>query len=125
MKVLDSAKILQMLDGGYRYLKANKAMVDALNVFPVPDGDTGTNMSLTMESAIKEVKSVETDDIREILTAYSRGALKGARGNSGVILSQIIKGLAVVLSDEKSITTKSFANALSCLLYTSPSPRDM
>ena len=69
-------------------------------------------MSLTMESAIKEVKSVETDDIREILTAYSRGALKGARGNSGVILSQIIKGLAVVLSDEKSITTKSFANAL-------------
>lgn len=112
MKVLDSAKILQMLDGGYRYLKANKAMVDALNVFPVPDGDTGTNMSLTMESAIKEVKSVETDDIREILTAYSRGALKGARGNSGVILSQIIKGLAVVLSDEKSITTKSFANAL-------------
>ncbi len=100
MKVLDSAKILQMLDGGYRYLKANKAMVDALNVFPVPDGDTGTNMSLTMESAIKEVKSVETDDIREILTAYSRGALKGARGNSGVILSQIIKGLAVVLSDE-------------------------
>ncbi|MDE7337244.1 MAG: DAK2 domain-containing protein [Clostridia bacterium] len=112
MKVLDSAKILQMLDGGYRYLKANKAMVDALNVFPVPDGDTGTNMSLTMESAIKEVKSVETDDIREILTAYSRGALKGARGNSGVILSQIIKGLAVVLSDEKSITTKAFANAL-------------
>ncbi len=112
MKVLDSAKILQMLDGGYRYLKANKAMVDALNVFPVPDGDTGTNMSLTMESAIKEVKSVETDDIREILTAYSRGALKGARGNSGVILSLIIKGLAVVLSDEKSITTKSFANAL-------------
>ena len=112
MKVLDSAKILQMLDGGYRYLKANKAMVDALNVFPVPDGDTGTNMSLTMESAIKEVKSVETDDIREILTAYSRGALKGARGNSGVILSQIIKGLAVVLSDEKSITTKAFASAL-------------
>ncbi len=109
---MNSAKILQMLDGGYRYLKANKAMVDALNVFPVPDGDTGTNMSLTMESAIKEVKSVETDDIREILTAYSRGALKGARGNSGVILSQIIKGLAVVLSDEKSITTKSFANAL-------------
>ncbi|MCX4362976.1 MAG: DAK2 domain-containing protein, partial [Clostridia bacterium] len=112
MKILDSAKILEMIDGGYRYLKANKAMVDALNVFPVPDGDTGTNMSLTMASAVKEVKAVETDDIREILTAYSRGALKGARGNSGVILSQIIKGLAVVLSDERSITTKSFANAL-------------
>lgn len=112
MKVLDSAKILEMIDGGYRYLKANKAMVDALNVFPVPDGDTGTNMSLTMASAVKEVKAVETDDIREILTAYSRGALKGARGNSGVILSQIIKGLSVVLADEKSITTKAFANAL-------------
>ncbi len=112
MKILDSAKILEMIDGGYRYLKANKAMVDSLNVFPVPDGDTGTNMSLTMASAVKEVKSVETDDIREILTAYSRGALKGARGNSGVILSQIIKGLAVVLADEKAITTKAFANAL-------------
>lgn len=112
MKVLDSAKILEMIDGGYRYLKANKATVDALNVFPVPDGDTGTNMSLTMASAVKEVKSVETDDIREILTAYSRGALKGARGNSGVILSQIIKGLAVVLADEKAITTKAFASAL-------------
>ena len=112
MKVLDSAKILEMIDGGYRYLKANKAMVDSLNVFPVPDGDTGTNMSLTMASAVKEVKAVETDDIREILTAYARGALKGARGNSGVILSQIIKGLSVVLSDEKSITTKSFAKAL-------------
>lgn len=112
MKALDSAKILEMIDGGYRYLKANKATVDALNVFPVPDGDTGTNMSLTMASAVKEVKSVETDDIREILTAYSRGALKGARGNSGVILSQIIKGLAVVLADEKAITTKAFASAL-------------
>ena len=53
MKVLDSAKILEMIDGGYRYLKANKAMVDALNVFPVPDGDTGTNMSLTMASALE------------------------------------------------------------------------
>lgn len=112
MKVLDSSKILDMIDGGYRYLKANKNMVDALNVFPVPDGDTGTNMSLTMASAVKEVKAVESGDIREILTAYSRGALKGARGNSGVILSQIIKGLAVVLSDETAITTKAFANAL-------------
>lgn len=112
MKVLDSAKILEMIDGGYRYLKANKATVDSLNVFPVPDGDTGTNMSLTMASAVKEVKAVETDDIRELLTAYSRGALKGARGNSGVILSQIIKGLSVVLADEKAITTKAFANAL-------------
>ena len=112
MKVIDSSKLLEMIDGGYRYLKANKNVVDALNVFPVPDGDTGTNMSLTMASAVKEVKSVETDDIIDILTAYSRGALKGARGNSGVILSQIIKGLAVVLSDEKSITTKTFAKAL-------------
>ncbi len=112
MKVLDSAKILEMIDGGYRYLKANKNTVDALNVFPVPDGDTGTNMSLTMASAVKEVRAVQTDDISDILTAYSRGALKGARGNSGVILSQIIKGLAVVLSDEKTITTKAFAKAL-------------
>ena len=53
MKVIDSSKLLEMIDGGYRYLKANKNVVDALNVFPVPDGDTGTNMSLTMASAVK------------------------------------------------------------------------
>lgn len=111
-KTVNSTEFRKMVASGARMLEINRVKIDSYNVFPVPDGDTGTNMSLTMASAVKEVKSVETDDIREILTAYSRGALKGARGNSGVILSQIIKGLAVVLADEKAITTKAFASAL-------------
>lgn len=111
MKILDSAKLTEMFDGGYRYLKANKTMVDSLNVFPVPDGDTGTNMSLTMASAVKEVAGAG-EDVQDILTAFARGALKGARGNSGVILSQIIKGLCKVLADQETVTTKAFAKAL-------------
>ena len=111
MKVIDSTKLKDMFLGGYKNLQLHKAEVDALNVFPVPDGDTGTNMSLTLASAVKEIENLQ-GDCSQILIDFSRGALKGARGNSGVILSQIIKGLARVLSDEKSITTKEFAVAL-------------
>lgn len=101
-----------MLEGGFKYLKANKVMVDALNVFPVPDGDTGTNMSLTMASAIKEIGSANPNDLTDILNAYSRGALKGARGNSGVILSQIVKGISKTLADNGVVNTKTFAQAM-------------
>ena len=111
MKIIDSTKLKEMFLGGYRNLQLHKAEVDALNVFPVPDGDTGTNMSLTLASAVKEIENLQ-GDCSQILIDFSRGALKGARGNSGVILSQIIKGLARVLSDEKTITTKEFAVAL-------------
>lgn len=111
MKVIDSAKLKDMFLGGYKNLQLHKAEVDALNVFPVPDGDTGTNMSLTIASAVKEIENVQ-GDCSQILLDFSRGALKGARGNSGVILSQIIKGLARALCDEKTITTKEFAIAL-------------
>ncbi|MEG1608394.1 MAG: DAK2 domain-containing protein, partial [Clostridia bacterium] len=111
MKVIENAMLLEMFEGGYKLLNANKAMVDSLNVFPVPDGDTGTNMSLTMSSAIKEIKSVGCDDRIDLLNAYARGALKGARGNSGVILSQIIKGIAKTLAEFDEINTKAFATA--------------
>lgn len=111
MKVIDSIKLKEMFLGGYKNLQLHKAEVDALNVFPVPDGDTGTNMSLTIASAVKEIENVQ-GDCSQILLDFSRGALKGARGNSGVILSQIIKGLARALCDEKTITTKEFAIAL-------------
>lgn len=111
MKIIDSSKLKEMFLGGYKNLQLHKAEVDALNVFPVPDGDTGTNMSLTLASAVKEIENLQ-GDCSQILIDFSRGALKGARGNSGVILSQIIKGLSRVLSDEKTITTKEFAVAL-------------
>lgn len=111
MKIIDSTKLKEMFIGGCKNLQLHKAEVDALNVFPVPDGDTGTNMSLTIASAVKEIENLQ-GDCSQILIDFSRGALKGARGNSGVILSQIIKGLARVLADVKSITTKEFAVAL-------------
>lgn len=113
MKVLDSAKILEMIDGGYRYLKANKATVDALNVFPVPDGDTGTNMSLTLQSAVREMNACSSNRFQEICDAVSKGALRGARGNSGVISSQIFRGICSVVKDTKdAFDTKTFAKAM-------------
>lgn len=101
-----------MIIGGMRFLDNNKALIDSMNVFPVPDGDTGTNMSLTMASVSREIKAVESDNLGEISSAMSKGALKGARGNSGVILSQIFKGFNEVFENEEEINTKLFAQAL-------------
>lgn len=112
MKSINVSQLKEMLKGGYTLLELNKEYVDSLNVFPVPDGDTGTNMSMTMTSAVRELEAVNNDDLEELMGAFSRGALKGARGNSGVILSQIIKGMSKVLSESKEITTKVFAKAL-------------
>lgn len=109
---INSVLFKQMLLGANQMLQNNKKLVDALNVFPVPDGDTGTNMSLTMTSVINEVKAIPNDDMTEIAKALSRGALKGARGNSGVILSQILKGISEGLVNIKTITAKDFANAM-------------
>src|SRR5690554_5622339 len=95
-----------------QFLETNKEAVNALNVFPVPDGDTGTNMSLTMLSAAREIKAVESDDISQVVDALSRGALKGARGNSGVILSQLFRGFAKSLKGKNEITTVQYADAL-------------
>lgn len=111
MKVLNTNKIKEMLAGGAANLEINKEYVDSLNVFPVPDGDTGTNMSLTIATAVREMNAVQSDDLDDIVGAFARGALKGARGNSGVILSQIIKGFTTVLKEAKEITTKVFAKA--------------
>ena len=96
MLKIDGELFARMVRGGAKLLEVNKNMVNMLNVFPVPDGDTGTNMLLTVSTAAKEVESLDTDDISELASAFSKGALKGARGNSGVILSQIFKGFSVV-----------------------------
>ena len=109
---INSVLFKQMLIGADKMLLNNKKTVDALNVFPVPDGDTGTNMSLTMTSVINEIKEIPQDNMKEIAGALSRGALKGARGNSGVILSQILKGIAEGLVTKTNITAKDFAQAM-------------
>ena len=112
-KTINSTEFRKMVASGARMLDINRAKVDSLNVFPVPDGDTGTNMSLTMQSAVKEMNACSSNRFQEFCDAVSKGALKGARGNSGVISSQIFRGICSVLKDTKdSFDTKTFAKAL-------------
>ena len=101
-----------MVMAGTALLEKNREAVDALNVFPVPDGDTGTNMTLTMQSAIREINSQEFLRADEAAKALSKGALKGARGNSGVITSQLYRGFAKALKGVEKITPIQFAEAL-------------
>ena len=93
-------------------LKAEVARINALNVYPVPDGDTGTNMLLTLESVLKETSSKDYETPEEAGKAGARAALMGARGNSGVILSQMIRGASEVLSEKASLSAETFADAL-------------
>lgn len=112
-KTVNSTEFRKMVASGARMLEINRAKVDALNVFPVPDGDTGTNMSLTLQSAVKEMNACASNRFQEICDAVSKGALKGARGNSGVISSQIFRGICSVIKDTKdSFDTKTFAKAM-------------
>ena len=111
-KSINGATLTKMVITAAKLLDANRAKIDALNVFPVPDGDTGTNMSLTMQSAIKELKSCNSNRMSLITDAISRGALRGARGNSGVILSQVFRGICSVLKEKEEIDTKLFTKAL-------------
>ena len=101
-----------MAVAGSALLEKNRELVDALNVFPVPDGDTGTNMSLTMQSAIREVNAKELLRADEAAAALSKGALRGARGNSGVITSQLLRGFSKSIAGQEKITPVQFANAL-------------
>ena len=112
-KTINSTEFRKMVLSGARMLEINRAKVDALNVFPVPDGDTGTNMSLTLQSAVREMNACSSNRFQEICDAVSKGALKGARGNSGVISSQIFRGICSVIKETKdSFDTKTFAKAM-------------
>ena len=112
-KTINSAELRKMIYAGAKLLENNRAQVDALNVFPVPDGDTGTNMSLTMQSCVRELTACTSSSFPEICDSISKGALKGARGNSGVILSQILRGICSVLRTcEGTVDVKTFAKAL-------------
>ena len=113
IKSINGATFRRMVLSGSKMLSANKEYVDSLNVFPVPDGDTGTNMSMTIASAAREVSECTNNSMASLCAAFSKGALKGARGNSGVITSQIIKGITDVLSAKEEFTAKDFAIALS------------
>ena len=112
MNSINGTTFKEMLAGGVKALELNRALIDELNVFPVPDGDTGTNMSLTISTAMREVGLADTNELDKIALAFSKGALKGARGNSGVILSQIFKGFAVTLDNKTELTAKDFAEAM-------------
>lgn len=108
---LDGKRFANMVTQGAAHLSANAKYVDALNVFPVPDGDTGTNMNLSMTSGAKEVKNNVGEHIGKVGVSLSKGLLMGARGNSGVILSQLFRGFAKYIESKKTINAYDFAHA--------------
>ncbi|MYL33101.1 DAK2 domain-containing protein [Pontibacillus yanchengensis] len=101
-----------MVLSGAHHLTNNAKMIDALNVFPVPDGDTGTNMNLSMTSGADEVRNVQDDHAGVVAKSLAKGLLMGARGNSGVILSQLFRGFSKAIEDKSTITTQDFAEAM-------------
>ncbi|MHC1683241.1 MAG: DAK2 domain-containing protein [Clostridiaceae bacterium] len=109
---LDGQKFYNMIINGCNALNEKKEYVNSLNVFPVPDGDTGTNMYMTFRAAANEIVDLKNSDIGEIAKVLSKGALMGARGNSGVILSQIFRGIASGLTDKKEASAEELANAI-------------
>ena len=112
IKQLGGLLFAKMLRGGASELHANAEEVNKLNVFPVPDGDTGDNMTMTIESGVASLENIDTDDLAEVLKVASRGMLLGARGNSGVILSQFFAGMAKGLENVETADAKKLAHAL-------------
>ena len=112
IKSLGGMLFAKMLRGGASELHANAEEVNKLNVFPVPDGDTGDNMSMTIESGVASLDNIDTDDLAEVLRVASKGMLLGARGNSGVILSQFFAGMAKGVENAETADAKKLAKAL-------------
>jgi len=110
---IDAARLVDLFLAGAANLEAGKEWINELNVFPVPDGDTGTNMTLTIKSAVAEVENLDQDarSMRDVCKAISSGSLRGARGNSGVILSQLLRGFGKVVRDENEITVPLMSDA--------------
>ena len=111
IKTINAALCAKMFLGGAKNLEANKEWINELNVFPVPDGDTGTNMTLTITSAAKEVASLENPEMEPLCKAISSGSLRGARGNSGVILSQLLRGFTKGIKKHDEIDAPLLAEA--------------
>ena len=111
MNTIDAALVQKMFLAGAKNLESNKEWINDLNVFPVPDGDTGTNMTMTIMSAAKEVSSIVNPTMENLAKAISSGSLRGARGNSGVILSQLLRGFSKEMSSLKEISVENLASA--------------
>lgn len=109
---IGGAMLKDMFLTGTALLDKNRALIDSLNVFPVPDGDTGSNMFMTMQSAAREIRDCKSEKVADIAAAASLGSLKGARGNSGVILSQIFRGFAKALAGKDEMDAAAFSLAL-------------
>ena len=111
LQELNAQALAKFFQGGCVYLGANKDQVNALNVFPVPDGDTGINMYLTIKSAVQAIAAKNYISVDKLAQDFSMGALMGARGNSGVILSQLFRGFAQSLTGKTTINAKDMADA--------------
>lgn len=112
MEKINGLVLAEMIDLGSKNLAENAEKINALNVFPVPDGDTGTNMNLSMSSGAKETAANVVENIGELGKSFSKGLLMGARGNSGVILSQLFRGMSQYIADKKEVNAKEFAEAI-------------
>ena len=112
MKYIDAGMLKQAFLAGAKGLEANKEWINELNVFPVPDGDTGTNMTMTILAAAREVAAIEKPTMENLAKAISSGSLRGARGNSGVILSQLFRGFAKEIKGVDAISTSTLAKAM-------------
>ena len=110
-KTINVDVLAKMFLAGAQNIEAKKDYINELNVFPVPDGDTGTNMSMTIMSAAKEVTALNNPEMKDLAKAISSGSLRGARGNSGVILSQLLKGFTKAIKEEKEIDVLALAAA--------------
>ena len=112
MNTIDANMLKKMFLSGAQRLDSKKEWINELNVFPVPDGDTGTNMTMTIMSAAREVQAIETPTMENLAKAISQGALRGARGNSGVILSQLFRGFSKEIKEVEIIDAQILASAL-------------
>lgn len=112
INTIDAASMQRAFLAAARELEARKEWINELNVFPVPDGDTGTNMSLTIMAAAKEVAALENPDMKDLARAISSGSLRGARGNSGVILSQLFRGFTKEIKGVEAVDATTLANAM-------------
>lgn len=111
LNTIDAKMLSKMFLAGAKNLEHKKEWINELNVFPVPDGDTGTNMTMTIMSAAREVAALDNPDMKTLAKAISSGSLRGARGNSGVILSQLLRGLTKYISEYDEVTVKVMAEA--------------
>lgn len=112
ISTIDAGKLKNAFLAGAKGLEAKKDWINELNVFPVPDGDTGTNMTLTIMAAAREVAELENPTMDQLAKAISSGSLRGARGNSGVILSQLLRGFTKEIKSVTEIDTTTLANAM-------------